>query len=378
MNISSRQRILDTFHGVKTDRIPVSPFIWLSYVNEFYETDYKLSDEIVDQKVHEIYKHFGFDSMVRTCTLDMVSPTIASSDDWQVSIREETKGNDKRTVTTTIKTPERELRSVETFERFNKYQEISAETEHFIKDEADFRQFAKYQPKVPQIDCSRVTRIKAAVGSEGVVAPWLPSIFNTLSRLRKLDDLICDAITDPMFFKDMMEYYCLRTIEAANQLSIVSDIVTYEGNIANGSMTGPAYFEEYLLQYEKQVVEAIQSAGALVLFHNCGDINNMYDVYNELGIDALETLTPPPFGNADIYKALDVLNKNIVIVGNIDQIDFLKKANPEDIIKRVANLVEICKKRGRFILATSDYLETGTPEENIKALEKAVSQYGNY
>lgn len=378
MNISSRKRILDTFRGVKTDRVPVSPFIWLSYVNEFYNADYKLSDEIVDLKVHEIYKHFGFDSMVRTCTLDMVSPIIASSDCWQVSIREELKGNNKRTVTTIINTPERELRGVETFERINKYQEISAETEHFIKDEADFRQFVKYQPGVPKIDCSRVARAKAAIGSEGVVAPWLPSIFNTLSRLRKLDNLICDAISDPEFFNDMMEYYCSRTIDAAKQLSVVADIITYEGNIANGSMTGPAYFEEYLLPYEKRVVETIQSAGALVLFHNCGDINNMYDVYNGLGIDALETLTPPPFGNADIHKALEVLNKNIVIAGNIDQIDFLKKANPEAIAKRVADLVGICKNRGRFILATSDYIETETPEENIQALANAARQYGNY
>lgn len=378
MTISCRQRILDTFRGEKTDRIPVSPFIWLSYVNQFHKSNYQLRDEAVDLKLHEVYRHFGMDSMVRTCTFDLVSPNIAVSGEWQVAVREEATGFNKRTVTTTIRTPERELREIKVFERISQYSEIEAEAEHFIKDEDDFRQFVKYQPAVPQFDCSRIARTKAAIGSEGVVAPWLPSIFNTLSRLRKLDSLICDAIADPDFFNDMMEYYCIRTVQAARQLAAVADIITFEGNIANGSIAGPDYFESYLLPFERRVTEAIRSAGAYVLFHNCGDINNMFEVYNKLGINALETLTPPPYGNADIHHALATLDKDIVILGNIDQIDFLNQAKPEEVEERVADLVRTCKGRGRFILATSDYLEEGTPEKNIRALVNAAVEYGKY
>ena len=376
--MNSRERIINNFEGLEIDRMAVSPFIHISFINEFYQSSYSIRDEIVDQKVHDIYKHFGFDSMVRTCTLDMVSPSIATSENWQVAKSEVRVDDINRIVVTTIKTPEREMTSKTQFCRVSPYSEVNAETEHFIKDEEDFRQFVKYQPPVPKFDCSRIARTRDLVGSEGVVAPWLPSIFNTLSRLRKLDDLLCDAISDPDFFNEMMTYYRDRTVEAANQLAKVTDIVTYEGNIANGSMVGPSYYEKYLLPFERAVIDKIRENNAYVLYHNCGDINNMYEVYNQLGLSALEPFTAPPYGDADIQKALAILNKNIVMLGNIDQITFLKNASVCEVEERVQSLISMCKNRGRFIIATSDYLEDGTPHENIFALANAVKKYGLY
>ncbi len=376
--MKSRERILNTFSGERTDRIPVSPFIWLNYINEILEKNYSLDDEIIDVKLHGIYRDLGFDSMIRTCTMDMISPVIATSGDWRVSTEELASGGNKRSVITTIRTPERELRGVVKHDRVNAFTEVSAETEHFIKDEEDFACFLKYQPPVPDFDCSRVSRTKEKLGDDGVVAPWLPSIFNTLSRLRKLDDLICDALVNQDFFFAMMEYYCERTVRAAIQLARVSDIVTYEGNIANGSMVGPDYFIKYLLPYEKRVIDAIKANGAYVLFHNCGDCDSMFGAYNLLGIDALETLTPPPFGDADVDHAIRILDQDMTILGNIDQIEFLRTAKSREVHDRAKELILKFKKRGKFILATSDYLSNGTPHENLKELLEAAIQYGSY
>jgi hypothetical protein len=46
------------------DRIPVSPFIHVNYVKEFFGTH----DVDWVARTPEVYRHFGFDVMHRNCT----------------------------------------------------------------------------------------------------------------------------------------------------------------------------------------------------------------------------------------------------------------------------------------------------------------------
>ncbi len=376
--MNSRRRILSVFEGRKPDRIPVSPFIWVNFVNAFCGTRLSLDAEELDERLFDVYRSLGFDTMLRSChPPGLHSIGEQDSKNWSVSEREEKTGERQRRVTTTIRTPERELRQVKEYKRVTDYDEISAETEWFIKDREDFLQFVKYQPPLSVRDDGRIRRAKELLGEDGVTAPWLPSVFNTVSRLRRLDDLLADAYDEPEFYDEMMSWFLRRQIPQGRLLARAgADIVTYEGNIANGSLAGPAFFREHVLPYERKGVAAIREAGAYVLYHNCGDTNSMYEVYNELGISALETLTPPPYGDADIRRAMEALDRDMALLGNIDQIDFLMTADPETVRERVRALLEAVKERGRFILATSDYLTENTPVANLAAMRDACVEFG--
>jgi uroporphyrinogen-III decarboxylase len=104
----------------------------------------------------------------------------------------------------------------------------------------------------------------------------------------------------------------------------------------------------------------------------------MFGAYNQLGLDALETLTEKPFGDTDIDHAISVMDKTITVVGNIDQIEFLRTATPEEIREAVRRLLDKFKKRRKFILGTSDYISEGTSYENIKAFHDAGREFGEY
>jgi uroporphyrinogen-III decarboxylase len=270
------------------------------------------------------------------------------------------------------------LTEVKEFRKTTAYDEISAETEHFIKTPEDFKQFVKYQPQVPQYDCSRIARTMDMLGDDGITAPWVSSAFNTASRHRKIDSLIMDAYVDPDFYNAMMEYFTQRQIASCIQFTQAgADALTFEGNIANGSMVGPRYFEENILGYEKKIIQTIQEKGSFVLYHNCGDTNTMFSVYNLLGLDALETLTEKPFGDTDIDNALSILDKTVTVIGNIDQIEFLRTASPSEIRTGVKRLLDKFKER-KFILGTSDYISEGTPYENIRAFHDAGREFGEF
>ena len=103
-----------------------------------------------------------------------------------------------------------------------------------------------------------------------------------------------------------------RTARRGSQMGRAgADLISFEGNMATGTMTGPDFFREFVLQYEQAAIREIRASGAEVLYHNCGDCNAMLEAYNELGISALESLTPPPFGDCDVQRARSVLSPGI-------------------------------------------------------------------
>lgn len=118
--------------------------------------------------------------------------------------------------------------------------------------------------------------------------------------------------------------------------------------------------------------------GAYDIYHNCGDADKIMHLYNDLGTNAWGYLTPPPYADVDLDKALEVMNKDMVLIGNIDQVDFLVKATPKEVQRRVKQTLEKVKIRGNFILSTTDWPFDNTPFNNLKAFSRAGIQYGNY
>ena len=65
--MKARERILRSIRCLEVDRRPVSPFIWVNFVNWFFSSGYRLSDEALDERLFYIYRYFAFDPIVRTC-----------------------------------------------------------------------------------------------------------------------------------------------------------------------------------------------------------------------------------------------------------------------------------------------------------------------
>jgi len=374
--MTNRELLLDTLNGRKTPRVPVAPFIFNNIVNEFRKGP--PGDPL--EECIALYKRFGFDIILRNYFVhDYINEEVRSCEHWKVEKAVIDLGDGNWDEKTTITTPEREMSQLKSYRCVSSNETVEAITEYYIKSHEDFEQFKKYQPPIAQSDCSCITQARKLLGEDGITGPWMHGVFNIAGTYRELSDLVLDAYVDGDFYIEMMEYFYDRAIIFVRQLIKAGpDFICMAGNMASGSIVGPKMFKDHVMSYEKRMIAEIHKEDIKIIYHNCGDMKYLLPMYAEMGIDMLESLAAPPFGDIELEDAFREIPPPVVLSGGVDQIDFLRKARPDEVRTRVKDVLNRVKGRGGFILAASDYFCEGTPEENIIAFAQAGRDHGSY
>jgi uroporphyrinogen decarboxylase len=388
--MNGRERLLITLRGGRADRVPLAPFLYYNSVYEMFrvrpglKTFWYPPDFDAAQKFVDYCDTFGFDVLH---TLGTVWDWGANSfhdrsvmqpgENWDIAI-EEGGDEDAWHRDITIRTPAGPLHHAENYKRSSQYLIVYAPEEYFIKTPHDFDIFCQYAPAGDDMDLSLVRHAREVIGDKGLVDANTWGAFAALTGFRKLDDLYTDPIDDEGFYRAMMEYFLARTIRRDRRMvEAGADVIEMAGHFI-GSMAGPRFASRYVTEYEKRLVTAIHEMGVPVIFHNCGDAAKVMHLYNDLGIDCWGYLTPPPFGDVDLDEALRVMRPDMALRGNIDQVEFMVKATPQEVRDRVRNVLDKVKPRGNWILSTTDFFFDGTPYENIRAFAEAGLEYGWY
>ncbi len=371
--MTDRELLLRVFHQQPVERIPVSPFIYINYVKEFFGSH----DVDCVEKTPDVYRHFGFDLIHRNCSVDYdaYGPT---GTDWNIETSTKSEGRDETTVTRII-TPGGEIVMKDALRWIYEYEAEVSLMDFPVKSEADFELFSRYQPSSPDTaDVSDIRKAGKAVGNRGITAPWIQSAFNLVAYYyRRVDDLLMDAILNPVFYNRMMNFFLSRYLVFIQQLIDAGvDVLSCGGNIANGKLVSPDFFRRFIWPFEKRLIDFIQHQGVPVLFHNCGYAANLLPLYTDLGMKAYESLTPAPYGDTDLSTAVKVFGRRVTLAGGIDQIDLLRKGTPEEIESIVKRVLDTVRGRSHFILGTTDYFNEETPEDNIFAFVESGKRYG--
>lgn len=388
--MNGRERLLTTLKGSRADRVPVAPFLYCNNIYEMFrhkpeiETFWDPPDFDLVGKFVEYCDTFGFDVLH---TLGSVwdfgmntfldRSVVLSADNWDVTLADQ-KDADELRRTITIRTPGGDLRHTENYKRSSTYLIVSAPDEYLIKTPRDYELIRKYAPAGDDMDCSLIRRARKAVGDKGLVDANTGGVFANLAAFRKLDDAYVDPVTDEGFYREMMEYLLERTIRRDRKMvEAGADVIEVAGHLV-GSMAGPRFASKYVMEYERRLVKAIREMGALVILHNCGDAAKVMHLYNDLEINCWGYLTPPPFADVDLDQALRVMRPDMALRGNVDQVEFMIKATPKQVRRKVRDLLLKVKPRGNWILSTTDFFFDDTPYENIRAFAEAGRAYGEY
>jgi uroporphyrinogen decarboxylase len=373
--VNGRQRLLTALeHGVP-DRVPVSFFIQDYFVKALLQRD---EIDPVDDVV-EICRDLGMDIMLRPEWMDTTYFTKNSAPGWEVEVQTE-RHDDRLSERWTIHTPKGDLHQTLITTYGRREYGFFGWSEHFIKSESDLDLFEEFEPPLSFDLRDRMRHAFEAVGEDGIVAPWLPDCpFNQGFYLRGLEDLLIDAKTNHPFYDRLMRFrlrQCLTVLPEI--LTCGADLGCIGGNVGNARLISKRFYDQLVLPYDREYVRAVEAAGVPVLFHNCGYAMPFLESYAGMGCRAFESLTPPPNADGDLAAAKRRVGKDLVLVGNLDQINLLRVGSREEIERTTRATVEAGKPGGGFVLSTADHIYDETPLENLRWAVEAAKEVAAY
>ncbi len=390
---SARERFLKVLNGQMPDRAPVTLFIQDSghFLNQVYPDIDPWDFEELQLKVIDLQKQFGVDVFVRLlfCTDDSHHWLFGgvdidhSTENWQVDTVEQRKNESTLLRRSTITTPEGVLIQELTISEGRKGTWMMACTEKPIKSPADLELAIKYEPRMPADwparAAQRVARIRAALGDDGILGTWSPyGPFNMVSLLIDHTELYSLFLTDPEYFQRLMDFAIDRSRDYLQAIDAAGvDVHCIGGNVGGGFL-GEKFYETYLLPFEKRYMDMVQENGTPGCYHNCGEIMNLVNSYKKLGARWVEPFSPPPLGDGDLAQAKKTIGDAYVITGGVNQVDVLQKGTVDEVKRVTEETIKIGKPGGGFILQSADFLEYGTPFENLEAYVDTALQYASY
>ncbi len=391
--MTSRERFLKVFNGQMPDRVPVTAFILDSghFLSQMYPDADPFDYEQLQLNVIEVQKQLGLDVFVRM--LFGINDPIGvhcgglnvsqQTENWQVK-KEKVQRGTTTIVRSTITTPDGQLTQDFSINQLRPGTFMYGCTKYPVNNIEDLEIAIKYEPpfmtpEKAQMIKKRVTTIKDAVGDDGIVGSWTPhGPFNNASLLVNHETLYSLFLMDYPFYEKLMNFASDRILDYTRAIDDAGvDVHCVGGNVPGGFL-GKKCYDEFVLPFEKKYIDFVQANGTPAMYHNCGEIMNLVESYKQLGARIIEPFSPPPLGDADLQKVKETVNGEYVIVGGVDQVNVIQNGTIDEIKRATEKTMKIGKPGGKFILQSADFLEYGTPIENLEAYVETAMQHAAY
>lgn len=86
---------------------------------------------------------------------------------------------------------------------------------------------------------------------------------------------------------------------------------------------GPSGFDKLVSPFDAELVDIIHSYGAIAYYHCHGCVSGYLDKLADIGMDALDPLEAPPWGDVEIGEAVGRIGDRVCLVGNLDDMEVI-------------------------------------------------------
>jgi MtaA/CmuA family methyltransferase len=202
--------------------------------------------------------------------------------------------------------------------------------------------------------------LKECVGGKKLIEGWIEGPCAEAADLRGINTLMVDFFDDPAFVRDLFEFIVEMELPFAKaQVDAGVDIMGI-GDAA-ASLVGPRIYEQFVLPYERRLVDGVRAMGAKVRLHICGNIRRIVAGAGSLGCDVVDIDWMVP-----LEQARRETGPRQVLAGNIDPVSVLRNGTPDSVTKA---LRECYRQAGaNYIVAAGCEVPRDTPAENVLAM----------
>lgn len=301
--------------------------------------------------------------------------------DIAIEVAGERQGNCDR-VTRTIRTPEGPLREVLLVPRPGcpEYgvSPNPVHLERLVKEPADLARLRCLVADPARYGTGAEGRaMEERVGENGLVLVTVSGPLDyQAGYARAMEDIMVDWYERPEFARELLDIFREKMM-AETRVLLERGCLHIFGTWFFASLSvgwSPRIFRELFLPMIREHAALVRSAGGTYTYYDDGRLMGILPMLAETEIDCLETMTPPPVGDADLAAARELIGPRICLKGYIDLLYVLKMGTPEKVEGAVREALEAAGPTG-FILGTSDGVRDGTPRENLVAYFRAAHRW---
>lgn len=218
------------------------------------------------------------------------------------------------------------------------------------------------------------------VGDSVSIHGEITSPFDYFLDLLGYENGLVALIMEPEKCKSILEKFTNGMLDLAVKMCDKHiDAIKVSSPFAGMGFISTEHYREFVLPYERKIIEAIRAKGIFVYIHTCGSIDDRLELMRESKTSGLECLDPIPVGNVDLEDAFERIGNDLFIKGNVDSVNTLLFADDEKAAADIMKIIEIGKTKGKgFILSTACSIAPMVTKERLLMLSDLVVKYGKY
>jgi len=236
--------------------------------------------------------------------------------------------------------------------------------------------------KFPEIDemwMIGVTFCKSQFGENRATVLMLPDPFKIMWSLRgRMENTLIGFIQEPELSHAVAELatdFCIEVYHRGHDAGVDAFIVCGDLAMNTTTIMSPAQFNKYIKPCYDRLVREIHSGGDIIVKHSDGNLWPILDDLLDAGFDGLHPVQPQCM---DISEVKEKLSGRACVLGNIDCLDLLPSATPEEVDAAVRDTIKTAAPGGGYILSSSNTIHPDVRPENAIAMWKAARKYGKY
>ena len=209
--------------------------------------------------------------------------------------------------------------------------------------------------------------MKEKVGHERAVMGWVEGPCAEAADLRGINTLMLDFYDDPTFIRDLFDFTLEMGLRYARAQVEEAGVDMIGIGDAAASLIGPKFYDEFVWEYEKRLVEGLHAMGTRARLHICGNINRILEGIGRLRCEIVDVDYMVP-----LSAAREAMGPDQALLGNIDPVSVLRNGSRDSVTAAIA---ECHRQAGdRYVVAAGCEVVRDTPPENVRALtEYALS-----
>ena len=207
--------------------------------------------------------------------------------------------------------------------------------------------------------------IADAIVSAVIAGPWTIAI-----GLRGATELIRDALKDPDYVHELMQFCTRQSISFAEAIIPLGVGLGYSEAPASCSLISPKMYRSFVFPYHKQIVDHFKAKKVGIGLHICGYADPILEDMVNTGVTNISVDAP-----TDLAKAVEASRGRAVLIGNLDT-NLFYSGSREEMRQAVKNCIDAAPSDSGYIISSGCEVPAIAPPEKSEWFYELVDELG--